>query len=66
VTLALGATLAVPGVASADATLGQLTADLNGDGIPDQVQLGRVGGPTSTTCSVTVSPGKPGGEVATP
>jgi len=64
--LAFGVTLAVPGVASADNLGGIITADLNNDGIPDQVQLGDVGGPLSTTCSVTVSLGKPGGGFGQP
>jgi hypothetical protein len=66
VLVALGVTLIVPGVATADTLGGVITADLNNDGIPDQVQLGDVGGPTSTTCSVTVSLGKPGGGFGTP
>jgi hypothetical protein len=61
VVVALGVTMAVPGVASADNLGGVITADMNSDGILDQVQLGRVGGPTSTTCTVTVSNGKAGG-----
>jgi hypothetical protein len=66
VLVAFGATLIVPGVAAADNLGGIITADMNSDGIPDQVQLGDVGGPTSTTCSVTVSLGKPGGGFGTP
>jgi hypothetical protein len=66
VVVALGVTLAVPGVASADNLGGVITADMNGDGIPDQVQLGRVGGVTSMTCSVTVSYGQPGGGFGAP
>jgi hypothetical protein len=64
--VAFGVTLTVPGIASADNLGGIITADMNNDGIPDQVQLGDVGGPTSTTCSVTVSLGKPGGTFGTP
>jgi len=66
VLIAFGVTLSVPGVASADNLGGIITADMNNDGIPDQVQLGDVGGPTSTTCSVTVSLGKSDGTFGTP
>jgi hypothetical protein len=62
----LGTTLVLPGVAAADNLGGVITADMNNDGIPDQVQLGDVGGPTSTTCSVTVSLGLSGGGFGTP
>ncbi len=63
---ALGLTLTVPGVAAADTLGGTVTADMNNDGIPDQVQLGDVGGPGSKTCSVTVSYGLPGGGFGPP
>jgi hypothetical protein len=53
-------------VAAADNLGGIITADMNNDGIPDQVQLGDVGGPMSTTCSVTVSNGKAGGGFGKP
>lgn len=61
-----GLVMAVPGVAAADNLGGVIIADMNNDGLPDQVQLGRVGGPTSTTCTVTVSYGKPGGGFGPP
>jgi hypothetical protein len=64
--VAFGVTLSVPGVASADNLGGVITADMNNDGITDHVQLGDVGGPTSATCSVTVSLGKPDGTFGKP
>jgi hypothetical protein len=66
VLVAFGITLTVPGVAAADDLGGIITADMNNDGIPDQVQLGDIGGLLSTTCTVTVALGKPGGGFGTP
>ena len=56
-----GLVLAVPGVAAADVLGGVIVADMNNDGIADHVQLGRVGGVPSTTCTVTVNYGLAGG-----
>jgi hypothetical protein len=64
--VAFGVVLSVPGVAAADNLGGIITADMNNDGIPDQVQLGQVGGLLSTTCTVTVSLGKSDGTFGTP
>ena len=61
-----GVAVAVPAVAAADNLGGVIVADMNNDGILDQVQLGDVGGPMSTTCSVTVSLGKAGGGFGKP
>lgn len=61
-----GLAVAVPGVAVADDLGGVIVADLNNDGIPDHVQLGRVGPPPSTTCTVTVNYGLPGGGFGPP
>jgi hypothetical protein len=66
VLVAFGVTLAVPGVAAADTLGGIITADMNNDGIPDHVQLGDIGGLSSTTCTVTVSLGKPDGTFGQP
>jgi hypothetical protein len=62
----LGLVAVAPGVASADNLGGVIIADMNNDGIPDQVQLGEVGGPATTTCTVTVSYGLPGGSFGAP
>ena len=61
-----GLVVAAPGVAAADDLGGVIVADMNNDGILDHVQLGRVGGPTSTTCTVTVNFGLPGGGFGPP
>jgi hypothetical protein len=61
--LGLGVSAALPTAASA-ATFQTITADLNGDGIPDQVVLGQVG--SSSTCTVTVSKGRTDGTFGAP
>jgi len=61
-----GLVVAVPGVAAADDLGGVIVADMNNDGIPDQVQLGRVGPVPSTTCTVTVRFGLKGGGFGPP
>lgn len=61
-----GLVLVVPGVAAADNLGGVIIADLNNDGIPDQIQLGRVGPIPSTTCTVTVRYGRKGGGFGPP
>jgi len=58
--------LGVPGTALADTPGPTIFADMNNDGIPDQVSFAQVGGPQSTTCSVTVSFGLPGGGFGAP
>jgi len=53
---ALGMMLvALPTVAGAANLGSQFTADLYGDGALELIQLGQVDGPTSTTCTVSVS-----------
>lgn len=56
VVAALGLMLsALPTMAGATDLGSSFTVDLYGDGALELVQLGQVGGPTSTTCTVTVS-----------
>lgn len=66
VVLGLGATLSLPTVAAADTVGPTIMADLNGDGIPDQVVFSQIGAVTSTTCAVTVSNGVAGGGFGPP
>jgi hypothetical protein len=51
----LGMSFASPGTASADLVGQTITADLNGDGVPDHATLGQVG--TTNSCTVTVQHG---------
>ncbi|HEY3611169.1 MAG TPA: VCBS repeat-containing protein [Pseudonocardiaceae bacterium] len=54
--------VALPAVANAGQSV-TIVADMNGDGLPDLVQLNPAGG---TMCSVAVSPGLPGGGYGSP
>jgi len=64
VLVGLGVTLSVP--ATADTVGPTIMADLNGDGILDQVVFSQIGAFTSTTCAVTVSNGLAGGGFGAP
>jgi hypothetical protein len=61
--MGVGGTVLLPTVADAFSQSATVIADMNGDGLLDQVQLGPSG---RTTCSVTVSPGVPGGGYGLP
>jgi hypothetical protein len=66
VLVALGVTLSVPTTAAADTVGPTILADLNGDGILDQVVFSQIGSFTSTACAVTVSNGLASGGFGPP
>jgi hypothetical protein len=66
VLVAVGVALSVPTTAAADTVGPTILADLNGDGILDQVVFSQIGSVTSTACAVTVSNGLASGGFGPP